>query len=188
MDTQRCHNHAPVRVLVPLLEFNPFHKQNKIVEATNPAPGISQLIDGWYDPSAGQGDNENPTWAPPVSSDNAMTSPYGWISYPPGTPATLGSSPETLYHTVVKQSCRTCHVAFPNLDWTSFDQISQLLAPQSFARFRPTIEEYVCKQGEMPHSQITYLNFWLSNPSRPAILRQFEGPDWQPINNCPGAP
>ncbi len=145
-----------------------FKDQNEIVRGL--APGdtltnqpIKDLINGWY---ALPGDDQDNTWTPP-----------GW----------LGAPQQGLYHDVVKQSCRTCHIALDaslapsGIGWLTYAQFQQRRTGgllQSFA---------LCTPRTMPHAVITYRNFWLSgSPHRPAVLRTFSnGAGWPAIGACP---
>jgi hypothetical protein len=142
-----------------------FHQQNLIVKGlgagdTIAIQPIKDLIAGWY---AGGSDEQ----------DNGFT-PTGWT----------GAPQQGLYHDVVKNSCRTCHVALdasPNaggIGWTSY---AQLEARRGF------LDSFVlCDSRVMPHAVTTYRNFWLSaGPHEPASLRNFaNGAGWPQIGVC----
>lgn len=145
-------------------EKTAFREQNLIVKgatggATITIQPIKDLIDGWY-PAAS------------INQDNTFT-PTGWT----------GAPQEGLYHDVVKQSCRTCHVAL-DADATSagigFFTYDQLEARHGFLSYIA-----LCQGRVMPHSVITYRNFWLSSsPHRPAVLRDFTKPGWPQLGPC----
>jgi hypothetical protein len=139
-----------------------FKKLNLIVRgpSKNPQPStspilstnaIKDLVNGWYgiDPATFNDlhpdfTGQNTAWNP--LGDDA----HGWDNH------------KNLYHTVVAKSCRTCHVAFGSgLDWTNYDGFHGSF---EFVFGTTTIR--------MPHSQITYKNFWSSrNPSETGALR-----------------
>jgi hypothetical protein len=145
-----------------------FRSQNLIVKGAAAADTITiqpikDLIAGWY-PSAS------------IEQDNTFT-PSGWI----GTPQ------QDLYHDVVKQSCRTCHVALdanPSNDGIGWISYGQLENPQRQQNLDYLV---LCDGRFMPHAVITYRNFWLSaSPHRPAVLRNFtKSPGWPQIGSCP---
>jgi hypothetical protein len=138
-------------------EFADFKRLNQMVADTNPAPGISEVISGWY---ASGGDKPDLTFVP-----------AGWKN------ASLPAQ-EELYLKVVAPSCRTCHVALRGtlIDWTTYDQFRD---ERSSIRFR------VCSANGkiMPHAAITYNNFWSNH--RPDVLKTFEKlPEWPAIGTC----
>jgi cytochrome c5 len=158
------------RLTANAVEKTAFRAQNLIVKGlaatdTLAIQPIKDLIAGWY-PGAS------------TEQDNTFT-PSGWA----------GAPQQGLYHDVVKQSCRTCHVAFDadtsgsGIGWISYDQLrlrrgGGLL--QSFA---------LCESRFMPHAVTTYRNFWLSgSPHQPAALRNFTnatvGAEWAAIGPC----
>lgn len=141
-----------------------FKQQNLIVKGAAAADTITiqpikDIITGWY---TGGTDDQ----------DNTFT-PSGWVG-----------GQQSLYHDVVKQSCRTCHVAFDastgdfGLGWITYKQL------ENRKDFLPYI--VLCDSRQMPHAVITYRNFWLSSgPHRPASLRTFSnGSDWPAIGPC----
>jgi hypothetical protein len=151
-----------MRLAPNLVEQTNFQAQNLLV--TNGAcasQGIRDLILGWYTSGS-------------TSQDNIWT-PSGWMG-----------SGSTLYHQMVKQSCRTCHVAFTDdtspggLNWTTYAQLTTR---------QPGLKTFVLctRYRYMPHSVITYRNFWLSSPNQPAVLRTYsDGSVWTPIGaDCP---
>jgi hypothetical protein len=143
-----------------------FKQQNLIVKGGDAdaisVQGIKDLITGWY--LAGTNDQDN-SYTPP-----------GWNAAPE----------HDLYRDVVRNSCRTCHVALGpgtgdqiDVDWTSYNQLK---------REHPLLKSFVlCQSRYMPHAIITYRNFWLSaSPHRPAVLRDFsDGADWTELGPCP---
>jgi len=144
-----------------------FKRQNEIVKGaasgdTITIQPIKDLIAGWY---AGGTDDQ----------DNNFT-PAGWV----------GAPQQGLYHDVVKQSCRTCHVALDastdpgGIGWITYEQL------RSVREFGLLESFALCTPRIMPHSVITYRNFWLSaSPHRPASLRTFtNGSGWSEIGPC----
>lgn len=111
-----------------------FRKLNAMVAATKPAPAIQELINGMY----------------PDGVNNANSAAIDGF-----TPAGWSDNP-TLYHGVVRQYCRMCHVAQPQ----SFAKSSD------FAGFAHQIQHEVCETHDMPHAQVpfgidgTKVGFW----------------------------
>jgi hypothetical protein len=141
-----------------------FKSQNLIVKGlaagdTIAIQPIKDLIAGWY--VGGSADQ-----------DNTFT-PTGWN----------GAPQQSLYHDVIKRSCRTCHVAQDvdtsdnGIGWITYGQLKQR---------RPFLDSFVlCDSRVMPHAVITYRNFWLSaSPHEPAALRTFSGTGWTAIGVC----
>jgi len=153
------------RLTANTAEKTAFKAQNLIVKGAAAADAITiqpikDLIAAWY-PGAS------------VEQDNSFT-PSGWA----------GAPQQGLYHDLVKQSCRTCHVALDadtsedGIGWITYDQLRQR---------RPFLDSFVLCDGRfMPHAVITYRNFWLSaSPHRPASLRNFSnGSGWTAIGPC----
>nr|MBA2526353.1 hypothetical protein [Pyrinomonadaceae bacterium] len=145
-----------------------FKQQNLIVKGTAAGDAITiqpikDLIAGWY-PGAS------------IEQDNTFT-PAGWA----------GAPQQDLYHDVVKQSCRTCHIALDaeesalGIGWITYEQ---LRLRREFGLLRNFT---LCEGRQMPHAVITYRNFWLSaSPHRPAMLRNFtNGTGWPALGSCP---
>jgi hypothetical protein len=146
-------------------EKTAFRQQNLVVKGaaagdTITIQPIKELIDGWYPGSS-------------IDQDNSYT-PGGWS----------GAPQQDLYHDVIKNSCRTCHVALDpepdelGLGWTSYDQLK--------FRYERLQGIVLCESRVMPHAVTTYRNFWLSaGPHRPAVLRNFaDGGDWPAFGAC----
>jgi hypothetical protein len=154
------------RIVANNAEKTAFRSQNLIVKGAAAADTITtqpikDLIAAWYPGASSE-------------QDNTFT-PSGWM----GTPQ------QDLYHDVVKQSCRTCHIALDadtsnnGIGWISYGQLEKR---------QPVLDYYVLCDGRfMPHAVITYRNFWLSaSPHRPAVLRNFtKSPGWPQIGPCP---
>lgn len=146
-------------------EKTAFRQQNLTVKGAAAGDKITiqpvkDLITGWY-PGAS------------IEQDNTFTPP-GWA----------GAPQQALYHDVVKQSCRTCHVALDadasssGIGWITYDQL------RIHRGFLQNIA--LCGGRQMPHAVITYRNFWLSaSPHRPAALRNFNnGAGWPALGPC----
>ena len=111
-----------------------FRKLNAIVASTNPTTAIQEVINGTY-PSG-------------VNTPNSVAvdgfTPAGWSDNP------------TLYHGVVRQYCRMCHLAQPESFAKSTD----------FVGFAPQIQHEVCETKDMPHAQVPFgldgkkIGFW----------------------------
>jgi hypothetical protein len=153
------------RLVANAAEKAAFKQQNLIARGSNDERisvlGIKSLIDGWY--VAGTDEQDN--------------------SYTP--PAWNGAPENGLYLDVVRNSCRTCHVALGpgtgsdfDVDWTTYEQLK--LRHDFLKNF------VLCQSRFMPHAVITYRNFWLSgSPHRPAVLREFEdGAEWAELGPC----
>jgi hypothetical protein len=162
-----------------------FKQQNLIVRGNSTedisAPAIKNLVNGWYGISQTYVD-PHPTFTGQYSNrfppGMAAT---GWDD-PPGASSDTRTSHRYLYRTVVAQSCRTCHVAFPNIDWTTFDQLDNeqkagSIVPAPSFIFSSTLDSGPTPPNPtMPHSFVTYKNFWSSrNPSEAQILTNFTG-------------
>lgn len=106
-------------------DYRAFRKLNDLVNETlSPdAKAIRELLKGWY-------------------PDNRIVPRLDWR--PPGWQGT-----EKLYDRFVARACRTCHVAFPVNQFTSYSQLKAV---------RETTIHNV-ERGDMPHAQITYMNF-----------------------------
>ena len=155
------------RLVANNAEKTAFKSQNLIVKGLAPGDRIAiqpikDLIAGWY-PGAS------------IEQDNTFT-PGGWA----------GAPQQALYHDVVKQSCRTCHVAQDadassnGLGWITYEQLRRR------REFGILQDIALCEGRIMPHAVITYRNFWLSSlPHRPAVLRDFaNGGGWPPLGPC----
>jgi hypothetical protein len=148
-------------------EKTAFKAQNLIVKGAATADTITiqpikDLIAAWY-PGAS------------VEQNNTFT-PTGWA----------GAPNQDLYRDLVKQSCRTCHVALDadtsdgGIGWITYEQLRKR------REFGILKDFALCEGRIMPHAVITYRNFWLSNlPHRPAVLRTFSnGAGWPAIGPC----
>ncbi len=112
--------------------------------ASSARPALKELIAGWYN-------NVSNTF-------NNLFVPPGWVGH------------EALYNDVVKENCRSCHVAMP----AAFDSYG------SFAAYSPLIASHVCgykanelnprKLWSMPNAKVTFDKFW-KNPVAVATLQ-----------------
>jgi len=155
------------RLVANNAEKTAFRQQNLIVKGVAPSDTIAiqpikDLIAGWY-PGAS------------IEQDNTFT-PTGWV----------GAPQQDLYRDVVKQSCRTCHVAQDadtsnnGIGWITYEQLRRR------REFGILQDIALCEGRIMPHAVITYRNFWLSAlPHQPAVLRTFSnGAGWPAIGPC----
>ena len=154
-----------------------FKQQNLIVRgnlADNiSTPGIKDLVNGWY----GIDNFMDPH--PSFTGQYTRWIPTAWDDQT--SPSNVNQSTAYLYRNVVAKSCRTCHVAFdshdPNFgfDWTTFAQFN--FWKSSIMASSPSSLVFG-NNPSMPHSQITFRNFWSSrNPSSEEVLGNFAG--WQ---------
>jgi hypothetical protein len=155
-------------------QLDNFKTQNEMVQLTNvsnPPSPIYELIAGWYN---GGGNIQDTNYVP-----------IGWQT------GTVNDKPKRadLYHDVVATSCRTCHIAFDNAHFDSFD---------NFKSKRGILDYYVRQTHQMPHTKITYQNFWQfwplqgptiqpppwgsAIPAPPTKLFEYEDTEWPKIN------
>jgi Tol biopolymer transport system component len=133
---------------------------NQELVETNPPTAVKELIKGWYGSSAGS--------CSPGTFCGSFR-PDGWNR--PQAPPTAA----VVYDTVVKHSCRSCHVAIAG----TFPGTDSSLAFATFTDFaarRADVNLFVCERGEMPLALQTYRNFWISlggSPDGPTTLGQF---------------
>jgi hypothetical protein len=131
-------------------------KLNAFVAATGPGQPILDLINGLY-PSgvANAGSTASDGWVPP-----------GWLDN------------SSLYTSVVKPYCRTCHVAQP-VPFTSYSDFEALIE---------RLQQAVCEKHSMPHAQIPYgldgkeIGFWNDRVAQEDLRSFFKG---QGVNDCP---
>jgi hypothetical protein len=148
-----------------------FRKLNQgVLENTNPSTAAQELINGWYTHDGQTIDTVNQT-----VKDSFVAS--GWAGH------------EALYTDVVRTSCRTCHVNRDKpLDWAKFSG-GNLVFDYSNTGFKqngPIINPYVCEQRIMPHSKVTYIEFWTSqSPDRVTELRNAGLDDFLSTDPCP---
>jgi hypothetical protein len=131
-----------------------------IVNDTDPAPAVRELIDGWYRDAR--------------TEQNSQFIPSGW------------SENEQLYRRVVKPSCRTCHVAmqggFNFATLASFTALAR--APSTDDPPQPNrtvLLDRVCNNPSppeearlfrsMPNSKVTFDLFWLDRVQRTVLQR-----------------
>jgi len=118
-----------------------FKNLNQMVLDTNPNKVIKDLICGWY----GERFDCRLTDISDYSQDEGYI-PAGWHSN------------EALYLEVVKPYCRTCHIAL-DAKFDSDPQFNLAYARQGFSR-RGTYKSMCGKNRTMPHTLVTYRNFW----------------------------
>lgn len=125
-----------------------FRGLNLLVKMTQPSQAIRDLIDGMYPGGVAQPGS--------VASSNYV--PPGWIVVddPHTSDVNEANAAQVIYNTVVRPSCRTCHIAQnPALDWTSYQQ---------FKNFAAAIKSAVCISHTMPQAEVTWLKFWKTRP------------------------
>jgi Big-like domain-containing protein len=155
-----------------------FYDLNQLVLATNPSLPIQELI--------------NISYPVGITFDNTAV-PCGWRSViSPGTcPSAFGAGTasmgktEDLYHNVVAPVCRTCHTAL-SAD-KAFDSYATFSNKHGGVGAGEESGYYIgglaCTSGEMPHSSLTFSNFWRSKlPRGPGALQSFQ------LGATPGAP
>jgi hypothetical protein len=122
---------------------------SRLILNTNPTPAIAEVIAGWY--------------PAPTSTFQGSFVPSGWSGHEP------------LYRNLVKENCRTCHVAMTPGNNTPFS-----LAFQSFDQFNHhnfTLSARVCgldtgvprNRWAMPNSLVTFDNFWNNSTAVSAL-------------------
>lgn len=134
-----------------------FKLLNRGILDTNVTNTNRQVIEGWYG---------GPAF--PDASANDRFFPPEWGGH------------EELYSTIVKTSCRSCHLNLSdqNKSWASFQQFN-VNADAIFGR--------VCGRVKvMPNAKQTYINFWASgNPHRPKVLGDFLDSSTGDEGGCP---
>ncbi len=124
---------APAALSRAAQEVNFHYMNNRMLDGANPA--ITETIQGFY---AKNGATFDGAYVPP-----------GWATHP------------VLYKTVVREYCRSCHVALT----PSFSSVFE------FAQYSPKIASHVCgyygpdeteprKLWSMPNSKVTFDRFW----------------------------
>src|SRR6267142_3460457 len=136
-------------------EQESLRRQNAIVKATNQTPAIKEVIDGMYPDGVGNRDS--------LAVDGFV--PNGWSGH------------ENLYNSVVRQYCRTCHLA-SSTDFATY---------QKFKDSARSIENLVCETHDMPHAEVPYALFWLKDKLAQNDLREFlrnELPSGTDLHDC----
>lgn len=118
-----------------------FHLLNNMIANTNPPAAVTQLI--------------NQLWYTSATS----TVPFSFLQGAanlPGNPNPFvdsqGHHHEPLYDNVVRDVCRTCHVAINNLPWNNIAQMQALSG---------TIQTFACgPQFNMPNAEVPWLRYW----------------------------
>lgn len=142
-----------------------------IIDDTNPAPVVRQLIDGWYCDQR----NASGQCIAPRDTQNSLFVPSGWMEN------------EQLYRRVVKPSCRTCHVAMSeNFNFNRFANLANddraTPADDRKGSFKDQrgvndninatlIQGQVCNTRNMPNSKVTFDLFWLDRVQRTVLQR-----------------
>jgi len=128
---------------------------NDMVKTTSSRPAITEVIDGMYPDGVG---NQNSK-----AVDGFV--PSGWSGH------------ENLYNSVVRQYCRTCHLASAT-DFATY---------QKFKSSAAGIENLVCETHDMPHAEVPYALFWLKDKLAQNDLREFlrnELPPGTDLHDC----
>jgi len=146
----------------PNVQNGNFRQLNAIVLGTSPNNlnvdnPITGLINGWY---AGCGGVNNTS----CTTVNNSFAPTGWQNQ--GSNSSASNAILTLYQTIPRIYCRTCHIAqggattgFP--DWTQYSDFNS----SGF------VGGAVCQQYIMPHAEVPFKRFWFStNPYAPTFL------------------
>lgn len=145
-----------------------FKKMNiGILDNTGPSAAVEELIKGWY------GDTlSNP-------KQNSKFVPTGW------------AGKENLYNTVIKTTCRSCHIMLnstktnaESLNFTTFESLKK-----NGAQAR----KEVCISLDMPNAELTFENFWYGTGpfknvafgARVAALANGSLTGWSPSDKCP---
>lgn len=118
-----------------------YRQLNARVRETNVTPAIQEFIDNTYPGGV--------TNAGSLAEDVYV--PAGWSGH------------ERLYNNVVRQYCRTCHMA-SGLDFRTFAQFQQAAAG---------IEHAVCQEKSMPNAQVPFTIFWRQDHVARGDLRDF---------------
>lgn len=145
-----------------------------IVNDTDPAPVVRELINGWY------------------ANTNEQNSPFvarGWKGH------------DQLYRNVVKPFCRTCHVAMPpDVNFNRFENLAandpQTAADDTQGSFKDRfkiddkinaglIENRVCQTYLMPNSRVTFDLFWVNRVARAVLGRFLRDTLENPSLECP---
>jgi hypothetical protein len=120
-----------------------FRKLNSIIRGlrANPADAIGGLVDGMYPCGVNN---------PACAAVDTPFSPSGW------------SGNVALYQTITRPYCRGCHIAQPGIDWTAASQWTGIVS---------TLQFDVCSNHFMPHAEVPYKKFWLSqSPHAPQYM------------------
>lgn len=112
------------------------HTLNNMIANTAPPAAVTQLVNQlWYA-------NSNPA------------TPYNFDAGAAQLPAAPFAGHEPLYDNVVRQDCRTCHVANP-LPWNQFSLMNTLKGSIQLAACAP--------QFVMPNAEVPWTDFWQQN-------------------------
>ena len=96
---------------------------------------------------------------------------------PSWSAASSGQATETLYKSVITQSCRTCHIlrgntAMSQLNFDKYCTVSGVCSTETdFYGYADRIRAHVIDRGNMPLAKIVYENMW--STSQPDTLATF---------------
>lgn len=128
-----------------------FHALNNMVANTSPPAAVTQLINQlWY--------STTNTTVPFTFNQGAAQLPsQPFID-------SQGHHHEPLYDNVVKQVCRTCHVAIDPFPWNAFTLNGGVSGMNNVPA--GTFQVFACApQKNMPNAQVPWINFWQQNKS-----------------------
>jgi hypothetical protein len=138
-------NHHPSAALQTQL-----HQLNNMIAGTSPPAAVTQLINQlWY---------ANTTPATPFTFNQGA-------AQLPGTPFidSNGVHHEPLYDNVVKDVCRTCHVANP-FSWNTFTGTNTTSGMNNVPG--STIQFFACGlASKMPNAEVPWLRYWQESKS-----------------------
>jgi hypothetical protein len=138
-----------------------FHALNNMMVDARGTPGVIELVNQlWYPGGTG-------ITAPFVFNRKAAQLPA-----PPPFIETVGVNHinhEPLYDNVVREVCRTCHVAITGKEWDKFAQMSGESGFIQSLACAPTLK--------MPHAEVPWIRYWQeSMPSTLASELSFPSP------------
>ena len=112
------------------------HTLNNMIANTSPPAAVGQLVNLWYSSS-------NPTV------------PFAFNRGAAQLPSTPFSGHEPLYDNVIKEVCRTCHVAINPFPWNQYTQLSGIPT---------TVQNFACApKKNMPNAEVPWINYWQQN-------------------------
>jgi len=127
-----------------------FHLLNNMIANTSPPAAVTQLVNQlWY-------------------SSTTSTVPFSFnqgAAQLSGAPFvdSLGHHHEPLYDNVVKDVCRTCHVANP-FPWNAYTLVNGVSGMNNVSA--GTIQIFACgPQHNMPNAEVPWLRFWQESKS-----------------------
>jgi len=123
-----------------------FHLLNNMIANTSPPAAVTQLV--------------NQLWYP---GGTAATVPFSFNQGAVHLSGTPFVSHEPLYDNVVKDVCRTCHVANP-FPWNAFTVVNGVSGMNNVPA--GTIQIFACgPQLNMPNAEVPWLRFWQESKS-----------------------